>query len=99
MTSLTVALDSCSGLLYSPPPEMLPRRAWNADSTMCGRAVFFKSAHYESPHPAAGSPNGRPLEPPAVCVAGLSGSNSMTRALRACHRGSTTDALVRRTQQ
>jgi hypothetical protein len=38
-------------------PGMLPRRARNADSTMRGWAVFFKSGPYEWSHLAARSPN------------------------------------------
>ena len=37
-------------LVIQPYPGMLPPRARNADSTMCGRAVFFKSGPDEWSH-------------------------------------------------
>jgi hypothetical protein len=74
---------------------MLPPRGWNPDSTMLYKGLQFKSAHYEFSNPVTRSPNGRPLEPPAVHLAGLSGSNSMTRSPRARHPRSTTARRAR----
>src|SRR5687768_14626006 len=75
MSRLTVAAVS-----YTADFETAALRAPNPDSTMCGRAGHCKSAHYERSRPAAWSPNGRPLAPPAVRLAELSGSKSMTPA-------------------
>ena len=45
-------------LVIQPYSDALAQRARKPDSTMCGRAVFFKRAHYEFSNPAARSPNG-----------------------------------------
>ena len=45
-------------LVIQPYSDALAQRVRNPDSTMRGRAVFFKSAHYEFSNLAAGNPNG-----------------------------------------
>jgi hypothetical protein len=45
-------------LVIQPYSDALAQRVRNPDSTMRGRAVFFKGAHYEFSHPGAWSPNG-----------------------------------------
>jgi hypothetical protein len=45
-------------LVIQPYSDALAQRAPNPDSTMRGRAVFFKRVHYEFSNPGGWSPNG-----------------------------------------